>query len=100
MAALPIEMPREAIAEFCGRNHMRKLSLFGSILTPRFRDESDIDVLVEFEPGRGPGLLGIIRMERELTAILGRQVDLRTPGDLSRFFRDRVVADAVPQYER
>src|ERR1035437_7717207 len=100
MVTLPVEIPREAIAAFCVRNHIRKLSLFGSILTPRFRDESDIDMLVEFEPGRGPGLLGIVRMERELSEMIGRKVDLRTAGDLSRFFRVEVVASAVPQYEQ
>jgi len=99
MAALPVEIPGEAITAFCVRNHIRKLSLFGSILTPRFGDASDIDMLVEFEADRGPGLLGIARMERELSGIVGRKVDLRTAGDLSRFFRDEVVASAVPQYE-
>jgi len=82
------------------RNHIRKLSLFGSILTPRFGDESDVDMLVEFEPGRGPGLFGIVRMERELSETIGRKVDLRTAGDLSRFFRAEVVASAIPQYEQ
>ena len=91
-------MPREQIAAFCARNHIRKLSLFGSILTPRFTEESDVDMLVEFELGLGPGLLGIARMERELTSIIGRKVDLRTAGDLSRCFRAEVVASAVPQY--
>ena len=99
MVTLPVEIPREAIAAFCVRNHIRKLSLFGSILTERFREDSDIDMLVEFEPGRGPGMLGIVRMERELSGVLGRKVDLRTAGDLSRFFRAEVVASAVPQYE-
>ncbi len=99
MVTIPVEIPREAISEFCVRNRIRKLSLFGSILTPRFREESDIDMLVEFEPGRGPGLLGIVRMERELSQMLGRKVDLRTAGDLSRYFRAEVVASAVPQYE-
>jgi predicted nucleotidyltransferase len=98
MVTLPVEIPREAIAAFCVRNHIRKLSLFGSILTPRFRDDSDIDMLVEFEPGRGPGLLGIAGMEIELSEILGRKVDLRTPRDLSRYFREEVVASALPQY--
>jgi uncharacterized protein len=102
---LPVEMPREAISAFCVRNHIRKLSLFGSVLTLRFRDVSDIDMLVEFEPGRGPGLPGITRMERErmereLSELVGRKVDLRTAGDLSRFFRAEVVASAVPQYEQ
>jgi predicted nucleotidyltransferase len=100
MNALPIEVPRQAIASFCARNHIRKLSLFGSILTPRFRDESDIDMLVEFESGRVPGLLDIAGMEIELSGMLGRKVDLRTPAELSKYFRDEVVASAVPQYER
>jgi hypothetical protein len=100
MVTLPVEIPREVIAEFCIRNHIRKLSLFGSILTDRFSDKSDIDMLVEFEPGLGPGLLGIAGMEIELSGKLGRKVDLRTAGDLSRYFRDKVVASAVPQYER
>ena len=92
-------MPREAIAAFCHHHHIRKLSLFGSILTPRFGDESDIDFLVEFESGHSPGLLGIAAMEIELTGLLGRKVDLRTPLDLSRYFREEVAASAVPQYE-
>jgi hypothetical protein len=99
VVTLPVEIPREAIADFCVRNHIRKLSLFGSILTERFGDQSDIDMLVEFKPGLGPGLPGIARMERELSAMLARKVDLRTAGDLSRYFRAEVVASAVPQYE-
>lgn len=99
MDALPITMPREAIASFCGRNHIQKLSIFGSALTDRFRDQSDIDLLVEFQPGYTPGLLGISRMETELSGILGRKVDLRTPRDLSRHFRNEVLASAVLQYE-
>jgi predicted nucleotidyltransferase len=67
MVTLPVEMPLEAIAAFCVRNHIRKLSLFGSILTEEFRNESDIDMLVEFEPGKGPGLIGIAGMEIELS---------------------------------
>jgi hypothetical protein len=100
VVTVPIEIPREAIAAFCVRNHIRKLSLFGSILTPRFHEESDVDMLVEFEPGLGPGMFGIVEMERELSEMLGRKVDLRTPRDLSRYFRDEVVASAVPQYEQ
>ena len=99
MITLPVAIPREAIAAFCERNHIRKLSLFGSVLTERFGEQSDIDMLVEFVPGRGPGMLGIVRMERELSGMLGRKVDLRTAGDLSRYFRSEVVASAVPQYE-
>jgi predicted nucleotidyltransferase len=84
MDGLPIAMPREEIVAFCGRNHIQRLSLFGFILTKRFRDQSDVDLLVEFEPGHVPGLLGIARMEAELSQILGRKADLRTARDLSR----------------
>jgi predicted nucleotidyltransferase len=84
---------------FCKR-HVRKLSLFGSILTERFRGESDIDMLVEFEPGRVPGLIELAGMEIELSGIVGRKIDLRTPGELSRYFRDKVMTSAVPQCER
>ncbi len=100
MVTLPVEIPRQAVAAFCVRNHIQKLSLFGSVLTERFRDESDIDMLVEFEPGCGPGLLGSAGMEIELSELMGRKVDLRTPKDLSRYFREEVVASAVPQYGR
>ncbi len=93
-----IAMPREQLAEFCRRNHIRRLSLFGSILRDDFDPDSDIDFLVEFEPGQTPSLLGIAGMEIELSEMLGRKVDLRTPGDLSRYFRDEVVESAVPQY--
>ncbi len=75
------------------------MSLFGSILRDDFDSESDIDVLVEFEPAHVPGLLGIAHMERELSEIFGgRQVDLRTAGDLSRYFREDVLREAVVQY--
>jgi predicted nucleotidyltransferase len=100
MSALPIAIPKEFLGEFCERNHIRKLSLFGSVLTPRFRPESDIDVLVEFDPGHTPGLLGLAGMEIEISERMGRKVDLRTAEDLSRYFRDEVVASALPQFER
>lgn len=95
-----IEVPREALARFCVENGIRKLVFFGSVLTDQFRPDSDMDVLVEFEPGRVPGLLRLVGMERELSDLLGRRVDLRTPEDLSRYFRDKVVAAALVQYER
>ncbi len=96
----PLAISGEEIEAFCLRHHVRKLSLFGSVLTPRFRAESDIDVLVEFEPGRVPGYFDLAGMELELTEKLGRKVDLRTPEELSRYFRDKVVAAAAVQYER
>jgi predicted nucleotidyltransferase len=95
-----LSVPYETIAEFCQRNHIRRLSLFGSVLRDDFRPDSDIDVLVEFEPGHVPGLLRIAGMEIELSDILGRDVDLRTAGDLSRYFRQAVVDSAELIYER
>ena len=100
MAETALALPQAEIEEFCRRNHIRKLSLFGSVLTPRFRPESDIDVLVEFEPGSKTTLFDVAGMELELTEKLGRKVDLRTAGDLSRYFRDQVVSTAAIQYER
>jgi predicted nucleotidyltransferase len=93
-----IEIPRERLAEFCRRNHIRRLSLFGSVLRDDFRPDSDVDMLVEFERGRTPSLLAMAGLEMELSEMLGRRVDLRTPKDLSRYFRDEVVAGAVLQY--
>src|SRR5438105_13942800 len=82
------------LAEFCHRHHVRRLSLFGSVLRDDFRPDSDVDVLVEFEPGRVVGLR-IGQMEQELTEMLdGRTVDLRTPNELSRYFRDEVLREA------
>jgi predicted nucleotidyltransferase len=97
---LPVKIPREQIATFCVRHHIRKLSLFGSVLTERFGPESDVDMLVEFEPGRVPGYFGLSAMERELGELVGRKIDLRTAAELNRDFRDRVVASASVQYER
>jgi hypothetical protein len=91
-------MPREKLAEFCRRNHIRRLSLFGSVLRDDFRPDSDIDFLIEFEPGHTPGLFGIAGMEIELSEMIGRKVDLRTAQDLSRYFRDEVVREAELQY--
>ena len=93
-----IEIPRERLAEFCQRNHIRRLSVFGSILHGDFGPESDVDFLVEFEPGKTPGLFGMAEMEIELSEIIGRKADLRTAEDLSRYFRDKVVREADLQY--
>ena len=99
MSNSKIKIPGEKIAEFCKKNHIRKLSLFGSVLRDDFSSDSDIDFLVEFEPGKVPGLIGLSRMERELSEILGgRKVDLRTPQDLSKYFREDVLARAEVQY--
>ncbi|MEA2239079.1 MAG: uncharacterized protein QOC81_3803 [Thermoanaerobaculia bacterium] len=85
-------------ADFCKRNQIRKLALFGSVLTDRFRPESDVDILVEFEDGARVGYLAMAGMEIELSERLGRKVDLRTPAELSRYFRDQVVQSAEVQY--
>lgn len=90
---------QQAIAVFCRRNHIRRLSLFGSVLRDDFGPESDVDFLVEFEPGHVPGLIRLAAMERELSALIGgRKADLRTLRDLSRYFRADVAATAEEQY--
>ncbi len=93
-----IQVPRKKIAEFCRRNHVKKLAFFGSVLTDRFGPESDIDVLVEFEPDHIPDL-NFFDMQDELSEMLGRKVDLNTPGFLSRYFRDEVLAEAEVLYD-
>jgi hypothetical protein len=96
-ARLPIDP--SALAELCSRRRIRKLSLFGSHLKGTARPDSDIDLLVEFEPGAPVSLLDMVRIEIELSELLGGQkVDLRTAEDLSRYFRDEVVRTAEPQY--
>ena len=92
-------MSKDRLEEFCRQNHIRKLSLFGSALHDELTSESDIDLLAEFEPDHIPGLFDIARMEIELAKIIGRKVDLRTEGDLSRHFRDKVLHEAEVQYE-
>lgn len=92
-----IQVDRAKIAEFCKRHHIHKLALFGSVLRDDFSPDSDVDVLVEFEPGYVPGL-GFFAMENELSDILGRKVDLNTPQFLSKYFRDQVMAEAQVQY--
>jgi uncharacterized protein len=93
-----LSLDQEKIADFCRRNGIRKLSLFGSILTDHFGPDSDVDVLVEFQPDVHIGLIGLAGLEIELTKIIGRKADLRTPQDLSRYFRDRVIASAEVQF--
>jgi uncharacterized protein len=92
-----LKFPKEKIAEFCRKHHIKKLAVFGSILRPDFREGSDIDVLVEFDPDHIPGL-AFFGMEEELSEILGRKVDLNTPQCLSRYFRDEVLQEAIVQY--
>lgn len=92
-----IKVPQEKLTEFCQRRHITRLAFFGSVLRDDFRPDSDIDVLVEFEPGHVPGF-GIVDIERELSGMLGCKVDLRTPGDLSHYFREQVIQEAEVQY--
>ena len=95
---LPIQTDREQIGAFCRKHHLVKLALFGSVLTDRFGPGSDVDVLFEYDPAHVPTLFDVVEMERELSAILGHKTDMRTPEDLSRFFRDEVVRTALVQY--
>jgi len=93
-----ITIDQNLLAAFCRRHHVRRLALFGSVLSADFGPDSDVDVLVEFEPAHVPGFFGMARLERELSALLGRKVDLRTPEDLSRYFRQDVLDQAEVQY--
>lgn len=93
-----VDLSPSQIGDFCKRHQIRRLSLFGSVLRPDFRQDSDVDVLVELEPGHRVGLIAFAKIERELSELIGRKVDLRTPGDLSPYFRDAVVRSAVVQY--
>lgn len=99
MTVAQIEIPQSMIEDLCRRNGIRKLSLFGSVLTGRFSLASDVDVLVEFRPGTRVGFFRLAEIEEQLSQLLaGRRVDLRTPMDLSRHFRDEVVRDALIVY--
>jgi uncharacterized protein len=94
---LKVRLPGDKIADFCRRHHIRKLAVFGSVLHGDSRPDSDLDILVEFEPGHVPGL-AFFGMEQELSELLGRKVDLNTPQFLSPYFRDEVLAEAEVQY--
>ena len=94
-----ISIDRRKIAGFCQRHRIQRLALFGSVLRDDFRSDSDVDVLVQFEPDATPGLIRLAGMEIELSEILGRKADLRTPAELSRYFRDEVVGLAQVQYD-
>lgn len=98
MGKLHVVIPKEKLAEFCKRNHIRKLSIFGSALRKNLGPDSDIDLLVEFDPDNIPGLIRLAGMENELSEILGRKVDIRTAQDLSRYFRQDVIKSSEVQY--
>ena len=95
--SLNVSVDQGRLAEFCRAHHIRRLAVFGSALREDFGPHSDVDVLVEFEPGRTPGL-AFFSMQEELTALFRRTVDLHTPASLSRYFRDQVLAEAEDQY--
>lgn len=92
------DVSADVLADFCRRHHIRRLALFGSVLRDDFTPHSDVDVLVEFEPGKTPGL-AFFGMQDELSELLGRKVDLNTPAFLSRYFRDRVLREAKVVYD-
>lgn len=96
--SVKIDIPKEQIADFCRKHGIRKIAFFGSVLRDDFMPESDVDVLIEFEPGHTPGL-AFFTMQRELSEILGRKVDLNTAGDLSPYFRDEVLSEAQVLYD-
>ena len=93
-----VAIPYSALSNLCRRYGIRRLSLFGSVLRGDFREDSDVDVMVEFEPGMTPGS-GFIGIQDELSALLGRQVDLNTPRSLSKYFRDEVLREAEALYD-
>jgi len=92
-----VSVDQERLAEFCRQNGVRRLAIFGSALRDDFGPDSDVDVLIEFEPGRTPGLR-FFWMQEELSRLFGRTVDLHTPASLSRYFRSQVLAEAEDQY--
>jgi uncharacterized protein len=94
-----IEIPEAPLIDICRQHHIRRLSLFGSVLRDDFRPDSDVDILVEFEPGTTPGF-GFIGIQDELSEIIGRKVDLNTPGFISKYFRDEVLREAKVLYDK
>jgi len=97
--SLKQKISQNKLAEFCIKNHIKKLSVFGSAIRGQLTPESDIDLLVEFDHRHVPGLFSIVKMEMELTDMLGRKVDMRTFEDLSQYFRNEVAKNAEVQYQ-
>ncbi len=100
MVTSRLPMSQQIIADFCTRNRIRRLSLFGSVLRDDFRPDSDVDVLVEFEPGARVGLIRYGAIEADLAELLGREVDMHTPESLSKYIREGILASAEVQYDR
>jgi uncharacterized protein len=99
MNKVNLYIPRERIAEFCKANLIRRLALFGSVLREDSNPSSDVDVLVEFDADARVGMLRLSALEIELSEILGRKVDLNTPGFLSKYYRERILSEAAVQYD-
>ena len=97
-AKIGIQIPHEVIAEFCRRHGIRRLAFFGSVTRDDFTPRSDVDVLVEFQPGRVPGLVTFAGYQNKLSELLGCAVDMHTPASLSRYFREEVLAEAKDEY--
>jgi predicted nucleotidyltransferase len=96
--SVQIPVDRDQISAFCRKHHIQKFSFFGSVLRNDFRPESNVDVLVEFEPDHVPGFIRLAGIERELSELLGRKADLPTEGCLSPYFKDEVLQEAEVQY--
>lgn len=94
-----IAFSKSKIKTFCQKYHVKKFSFFGSVLTDRFGPESDIDVLVEFDPNAHPTYLLLVDMEDDLTQLFGRRTDVRTPNEISKYYRNQVLSEAKPVYE-
>ena len=99
MTKAKIDIPNEEITDFCRRHRILRLAFFGSVLRDDFQPDSDVDVLVEFEPGTRMGMIRLAGLELELGKILGRKVDLNTPGFLSEYYREQVIPEAEVQYD-
>ena len=95
---LHIRVDQDKVAEFRRRHHIRKFAFFGSVLRDDFRPDSDVDVLIEFDPEYRLGLFELMRMQQEFSDMIGREADFRTPEDLGRYMRDRVVSESEVQY--
>jgi len=96
--SLRIRVDRDKVADFCRRHHIRRFAFFGSVLRDDFRSDSDVDVLVEFDPEYRFGLFELVRMQQEFSDMIGREADFRTPEDLGRYMRDRVIAESEVQH--
>jgi len=99
MGEARISIPKDKISEFCEQNQVRRLSFLGSVLREDFGPDSDVDILVEFEPGTRMGLIRLSGLEIELGKIIGRKVDLNTPGFLNKYYRNKILTEADVQYD-